>query len=148
MQSFYALLVVPTLIVDFFCIAAGAGTIVRSSNNVMLIMNTVVACFVLELDELGYRLFLAKTYTAILSGVPAFNAPLVVSEAGMDERMTNQGRRVVKSRILSMSGKGRFYALDVWPFLIFLAIIAIDFMLYFCWCTVPVDIIPDSGRLG
>ena len=46
-----------------------------------------------------------------------------------------------------MSGKGRFYALDVWPFLIFLAIIAIDFMLYFCWCTVPVDIIPDSGRL-
>ena len=107
----YLLVLLPNLAITGLVMAAGSGAVLRSSNRFDLVLNTVAAIFVIELDDIFYFLLLPHSTRAYLEDTP----PL--------------------SRTAGGTGACQAMVVTLWPWVLTGLIVLLDWPLYQAWCT-------------
>ena len=72
--SFYAFAIIPNVASSVLVLIAGSGAVLRSANDFDLVINSVAAAFVLELDALVYTLLIPASTKALSQGLPPLNS--------------------------------------------------------------------------
>lgn len=72
---FYATCIVPKILIALICTLAGAGAILRASNDFDLVLASVAAGFILALDDGLYKLLISDSVRKIVGCAPAFGVP-------------------------------------------------------------------------
>lgn len=112
--TFYLVFLLPWFLVTSFTTLAGSGALLRSENRFDLVLNTVAACFVLQLPASMYSLLVPRPVRMITEAIPPLNV-------GRKEG----GQCVSLCRELSHI---------CYAFIIIIAIVAIDVPMYYVWC--------------
>jgi len=86
---FYVCVIVPKVLVETCVLVAGAGAVLRSENDFDLILNTLAATFINELDDVAFNLMLSATWKKISHNVPSFGIPM--AERGEERIMLHLG---------------------------------------------------------
>lgn len=106
--SFYALALAPWLFVWLLVVIAGSGALLRSSDNVNLVLNSVAAAFVLELDDMLYPLLVPHS-VRIMTDLDSF--PIHANETTW-----------------------LWWTTELFAFIVTAAVFALDVPLYGVWC--------------
>ena len=115
---FYVFALAPPVLVTVLVLIAGAGAVLRSGNRFDLVLNTLAAVFVLELDDIFYRILVPKSSRNLTSGLPPLNRQDKTLTAGAGQ---------------AVSGCG-FVLMTIWPWWIAIIVVVIDIPLYKAWC--------------
>ena len=108
----YLLVLLPNLAITGLVMVAGSGAVLRSSNRFDLVLNTVAAIFVIELDDIFYFLLLSHSIRSFLEDMPPLNR-------SMEERGSYRRTCIV----------------SLWPWFLVGLIVLLDWPLYQAWCT-------------
>jgi hypothetical protein len=107
----YLLVLLPNLAITGLVMAAGSGAVLRSSNRFDLVLNTVAAIFVVELDDIFYFLLLPHSTRSLIEDMPPLN------------------------RSVEQSGWANSCIVGFWPWFLAGLIVFLDWPLYQAWCT-------------
>jgi len=115
---FYVTAVATKALANLFVLMAGSGAVLRSDNNFDLILNSVAASFILDIDNQLYHLLVPGTMKRSWSFLPPIGIP--------------------KSSVASITRIGT----PLYVYVSFAVLVALDFMLAdLVWCT---DLVPNT----
>lgn len=80
--SFYLLGLLPKQVISVVVLLGGAGALLRSSDDFNLILNSLAATFVNEIDDLAYRFLLPASVKLAAGSLPPIGAPYVRAGTG------------------------------------------------------------------
>ena len=81
-RVFYLAALLPKLLVGIVVLIGGAGAVLRSEDNFNLILNTLSAVFVNEIDDIAYRALTPVALRQAVSGLPPIGCPYLQHGAG------------------------------------------------------------------
>ena len=116
---FYLFALLPELVTTVFVLVAGSGAVLRSANRFDLVLNSVAAVFVLELDNAFYLLLIPQSARNGTEGIPPLNK--AGGEGG------------------GCKGGLRQWGIVFWPWLVFATVVVLDVPLYQGWCVLSVN---------
>jgi len=79
---FYAILIIPKIMLAVLVLMAGCGVIVRSATNFDIVLNALAAAFILDLDEAIFQLYIPRFVRNLFQAL----TPLSVSPLEQSER--------------------------------------------------------------
>lgn len=113
---FYALLLIPSTLITSAILVAGSGAVLCSDNDFDIILNSVAAVFVLDLDDIIYKLLTPKMLQAV-GRVPPLITP------------------ILKSATLARA-KFRLFLVGSHTFCILFFEVLLSLPLYYGWCSI------------
>ena len=116
---FYLFALLPELVTTVFVLIAGSGAVLRSANRFDLVLNSVAAVFVLELDNAFYLLLIPQSARNGTEGIPPLNK--AGGEGG------------------GCKGGLRQWGIVFWPWLVLATVVVLDVPLYQGWCVLSVN---------
>lgn len=115
---FYMAAVATKFVIGILVLVAGSGAVLRSDNDFDLILNSVAASFILEIDNFAYALFVPSTMKRAWSAIP----PIGVQQSAVPS--------------FTLAGTPFFFYLSL------AALFSIDYLLHEAWwCT---DLAPGT----
>ena len=95
--AFYLLCLTPKFVVSIACLVAGSGAILRSASNFELVLATVAATFILELDDSLYKLLVPEASQNMASAMPE------ISRTGRTETVAGKSKTDYYERVKQLA---------------------------------------------